>query len=70
MNMKKTKVTETKSSDIKVLRKELADLTMDLNMKKLKDTKVISKKKKEIAQFLTLVRQKEMLAELEVKNDR
>lgn len=65
--MKKVKVTETKSLDIRTLRKELADLTMDKNMKKLKDVKIISKKKKEVAQLLTAMRQKELLAQLEAK---
>lgn len=46
-------------------RKELAKLVMDKNMKKLKDVKAVSKKKKELAQLLTLGRQKKLLSDLE-----
>jgi len=47
------------------LKKDVANLVMDKNMKKLKDLKMISKKKKEIAQLLTLIKQKELLKSLE-----
>lgn len=47
------------------LKKELADLVMDKKMKKLKDLRIIFKKRKELAQVLTVLRQKELLAELE-----
>ncbi len=36
-------------------------------MKKLKDLKVISKKKKELAKVLTVIRQKGLLVQLESK---
>lgn len=72
--MKKTEIIQIKGLDIKelrqkavTLRKEIADLTLDKNMRKLKDVKAISKKKKELAQVLTLMKQKEVLAQLEVK---
>ena len=52
---------------IKTLKEELANLLMDKNMKKLKDLKAISKKKKELARVLTAVRQKELLVQLEAK---
>lgn len=72
--MKKTEGTQNKGLDIKeskqkvsALRKEIAELVLDKNMKKLKDIKMISKKKKELAQVLTLMKQKEILAQLEVK---
>ncbi|MBU1031354.1 50S ribosomal protein L29 [Patescibacteria group bacterium] len=52
---------------VKALKAELVNLVMDKNMKKLKDLKMISKKKKEIAQILTLMKQKEILQELESK---
>lgn len=52
---------------IKLLRKEIEDATFDKNMKKLKDLKIISKKRREQAQILTVVRQKELLGELELK---
>lgn len=51
----------------KSIREEIANLTMDKNMKKLKDVKSLSKKRKDLAQVLTILRQKEMLKELELK---
>lgn len=55
---------------LKLLRKEIADATLDKNMKKLKDLKIISKKRREQAQILTVVRQKELLGELESKESK
>lgn len=55
---------------LKLLRKEIADATFDKNMKKLKDLKIISKKRREQAQILTVVRQKELLGELESKESK
>ncbi|MBI2334841.1 hypothetical protein HYU96_03480 [Candidatus Daviesbacteria bacterium] len=52
-------------ADPKVLKQEIANLVLDKNMKKLKDLKMIFKKRKELARALTYVRQKELLAELE-----
>lgn len=70
--MKKNEFVVIKGLDIKELRlkakafkKEIADLTMDKNMKKLKDLKSIDKKRKELAQVLTVLNQKELLAKLE-----
>lgn len=51
----------------KVLKNEMADLVLDKNMKKIKDLKIVSKKRKELAQILTVVRQKESLGELEFR---
>lgn len=51
----------------KTLTDEIVNLVLDKNMKKLKDLKFISKKKKERAQVLTVIRQKELLSELEAK---
>ncbi|MCR4305506.1 MAG: 50S ribosomal protein L29 [Candidatus Daviesbacteria bacterium] len=72
--MKKQEYTQIKGLDLKelddkakALREEIANLVMDKNMKKLKDPKMVSKKKKELAQILTVVKQKELLAELETK---
>lgn len=72
--MKKNDLTKIKNLDIKELKekviaikKEIADLVLDKNMKKLKDVKSVSKKKKDLAQVLTIIRQKEMLGELEGK---
>lgn len=70
--MKKNEFGQIKALDLKELKdkvkglkKEIAELTIDKNMKKLKDLKSISKKKKEAAQVLTVIRQKELLAKLE-----
>ena len=72
--MKKNDLTQIKGLDAKELRekvktitKEMADLVMDKNMKKLKDVKLIYKKRKDLAQVLTILRQKELLAKLEPK---
>jgi ribosomal protein L29 len=46
---------------VKTLRGEIADLVLDKNMDKLKDLKAISKKKKDMAKYLTILRQKELL---------
>ncbi len=70
--MKKNEFIQIKGLDIKeltikvkTLRNDMANLIMDKNMKKLKDLKTISKKKKELAQILTVIRQKELLQKLE-----
>jgi len=70
--MKKNEFVQVKGLDIKELKeksktiqKEIADLIIDKNMKKLKDLKTISKKKKELARILTVVRQKMLLNKLE-----
>ncbi len=52
---------------VKTLREEVGSLVLDKNTRKLKDLKIISKKKKELAQVLTVIRQKELLSELETK---
>ena len=52
-------------SKVKTLQDEIASLVLDKNMKKLKDLKMVSKKRKERAQILTLIKQKELLQELE-----
>ncbi len=72
--MKKNDYMVVKALDIKeliiktkALRIEIADLVMNKNMKKLKDLRSISKKRKDIASVLTILRQKELLKELEAK---
>ncbi len=72
--MKKQDFVQVKGLDLKELRikvgtlkGEIANLILDKNMKKLKDLKTISKKKKEMARVLTVIRQKELLEELETK---
>lgn len=73
--MKKIELAEIKKMDLKSLservaktQKELGDLTMDKNMNKVTNLKAIKNKRKDIAQMLTVLRQKQLLSELEVKN--
>lgn len=72
--MKKQELIQIKGFDLKelrakakVLKEEIANFTLDKNMKKLKDLKTISKKRKDLARVLTVIRQKELLFELESK---
>lgn len=66
----KTLTSKVLIEKVKTLKGELADLVIDKNMSKLKDLKVLGKKRKDIAQILTVLRQKELVEELEsrVKN--
>lgn len=71
--MKRQELIQVKGLDLKelkekakALKSEIADLVMDKNMKKLKDLKIIRKKRKDLAQVLTVARQKEMLQQMEV----
>lgn len=73
--MKKTDLLDLKKLDIEVLRQkvsqernELSNLIMDKKMSKLKDIKTVSKKRKTIAQLMTILRQKEIIKELENAN--
>ncbi len=75
--MKKTELTQMKGLDVKELagkagdlKKEIANLVMDKNMKKLKDLKSISKKRKALAQVLTILGQKEQLGKLETETQK
>lgn len=70
--MKKDQLSQIKGLSITELKKgvksaklEIANLIMDKNMKKLKDLKMISKKRKELAKVLTILKQKEILKDLE-----
>lgn len=72
--MKKNDFVQIKGLDLKELRLkvktvqgEITDLLLDKNMKKSKDLKIVSKKRKDLAQILTIIRQKELLEELESK---
>lgn len=69
--MRKNDLLEIKALDqkallgrVKKLRGELSDLIIDKNMNKLSDFKVISKRRKDLAQVLTTLRQKQILAQL------
>lgn len=70
--MKRNDLVEIKNSKIEdlikkviSLRKEVADMVIDKNTNKLKDLKSISKKRKDLAQILTIMKQKQLLAEME-----
>lgn len=71
--MKKNELIQIKGLDVKelngkakTLKKEIADLVMDINMKKIKDLKSVGKKRKDLAQVMTVIRQKEILGQLEL----
>lgn len=53
------------SKKLTLFRVELTDLVLEKNMKKLTDTKAVNKKRKDIAQVLTVIRQKQLLIKLE-----
>ena len=70
--MKKNDFLQIKTLDIvtliqkaKEIKLKIADLILDKNMSKLKDLKVIGKVRKDLAQTLTVLRQKQLLIELE-----
>lgn len=72
--MKKRDLIEVKNLEVsglikkaQDLKQEIADLLMDKNMDKVKDLKSIFKKRKDLAQVLTVLRQKQLLMELESK---
>lgn len=72
--MKRNDFIEMKSLDEKALTQkakslkgEIAELVLDKNMNKLKDLKVIFKKRKDRAQILTILRQKQILNVKETK---
>lgn len=68
-NLQEIKVLEVValSERIKKAKAELSDLVLEKNMKKLKDLRAVFKKRKDIAQMLTIMRQKKLLKELEDK---
>lgn len=72
--MKKQQLKEIKEVGVAELKrklglykKELASLVLDKNSKKLRDIKAVYKKRKDIAQVLTILRQKELLQQMEAK---
>lgn len=74
--MKKTDFTDVKALDIKTLKsrvkkskQEIADLHLDKNMNKLKDTNILDKRRKDLAQIMTVLRQKELLAVFETTKE-
>lgn len=74
--MRKNDLTEIKQLEFKALvakiltaKKELSDLVLDRNMNKLKDVKVISKRRKDIAKMQTIANQKRVLESLVTSNE-
>ncbi len=74
--MKKNDFAEIKILEIKALEKkaddlrgELKKLMLDKNMNTLKNLKSISKVKKDLAQIATVIRQKELIAIFENKEE-
>ena len=70
--MKRNDLNEAKLLDVKALqgrvsklKQEVSDLVIDKNMNKMADKTSIRKKKIEIAQLMTILRQKQVLAMLE-----
>lgn len=56
---------EALREQVKRLRMEIADLLVEKSSGSTKDIKTVSKKRRDLAQILTILRQKELLAELE-----
>lgn len=72
--MKKNDFIQIKALEIKELilksktiEQEIADLTLDKNMKKIKDLRSVAKLRKNRAQVLTVLGQKQALFEIESK---
>ena len=72
--MKRNELTQVKALNVKELKDkakslkdEMDNLVIDKNTNKLKDKKVIFKKRKDLAKVLTVLRQKELIGELEGK---
>lgn len=73
--MKKNDLAEVKKMDIKQIkekvkktRTEIAGLVIDKNMGKLANLKAVKSKRRDLAQTLTVLKQKELLEKMEVKN--
>lgn len=72
--MKKDDFAQIKGLDQKAIlektreiRLEINDLVLDKNMNKLKDVKLIYKKRKDLARMLTVLNQKKIIEQLESK---
>lgn len=70
--MKKQALAEIKKLDIQALKErmqhsseEMQKLVLDKSINKLTDVKTLTRKRKDIAQILTILRQKELLNQLE-----
>lgn len=74
--MKKTEFAEIKKMEIKPLilkiksiQKEILGLILDKSTAKRTNLKVIKNKRRDLAQMMTVLRQKQMLEELEKNNE-
>ncbi|MDO8498963.1 MAG: 50S ribosomal protein L29 [bacterium] len=72
--MKKNDLAEIKKIDqaslkerVKKLQKEILDLLFDKGMGKISNSKQIKNKRRDLAQMMTILRQKQLIAELEAK---
>lgn len=70
--MKKNSLIEIKKMDINSLKgkaktvyNELEDLLLDKSINKITNSKLVRSKKKDLAQVLTILRQKELIKQLE-----
>lgn len=70
--MKKQTLAEIKKIDIRTLKgrmqhsdEEMQKLVLDKSINKLTDVKILRRKRKDIAQIATILRQKELLNQLE-----
>lgn len=75
--MKKNELAEIKKMDTKAIKekvlaseKEVAKLIMEKNMGKLSNVKTIKQKRRDIAQILTVLRQKELVKNLEERTSK
>ena len=75
--MKKSDFTQLKSMELSKLaqraiitKKELAGLLMDRNSKKQKNVKVFRNTRKDLAQILTVLKQRQLLEELVKKEEK
>jgi ribosomal protein L29 len=70
--MKRNDLAEVKKTDIDILKTrakktkgEIADLVLDKNMDKMSNLRAIKNKRRDLAQIMTVLRQKQLLKELE-----
>ncbi len=62
--------TKTLATRVRALRAEIGDLVMDKHMNTLKNNKTISHKRRDLAQLLTVLRQKEIINMLESASEK
>lgn len=55
-------------ADVIKLKKEIVEAKMDQHLNKLKDVKSIERKRKNIAQILTIISQKQLIKKFEEEN--